>query len=353
MTETEWAVNTEISLFALGTTLLRNRWRIARWALGGAAIATLVVLFRPAVFMASASFVPQGNDPGRSGLASLAGQFGVSLPAATQSLSPDFYAKLLKSRVLLAPIARDTFVVQELGGRRIPFLDVFKIGGGSQAQREERGVALLRSIVAVSVVKASGVVELSVTTRWPSVSLAIVTDLVNGVNEYNQRTRQSQAAAERKFVEGRLEVASGELRAAEDRLEGFLRTNRQFASSPELTFQRDRLQRDVSLQQQVFTSLTQSYEEVRIREVRDTPVITMFETPAVRAQPESRGRVSGVLLGLMLGAFLGIIVAFTRGMAARRRDIGDAEANEFVGALGEVKGELLEPVRWIGKRIRG
>jgi len=72
----------------------------------------------------------------------------------------------------------------------------------------------------------------------------------------------------------------------------------------------------------------------------------------VRAQPESRGRVSGVLLGLMLGAFLGIIVAFIRGMAARRRDVGDAEADEFVGALGEVKGELLEPVRWIGKRIR-
>src|SRR4051812_45624797 len=141
MTETEWAANTEISLFALGTTFLRNRWRIGRWALGGAAIATLFVVFRPAVYMASASFVPQGNDPGRSGLASLAGQFGVSLPSGTQSLSPDFYAKLLKSRVLLGQIARDTFVVQELGGRRIPFLDVFKIGGGLQKVREERGIA--------------------------------------------------------------------------------------------------------------------------------------------------------------------------------------------------------------------
>jgi uncharacterized protein involved in exopolysaccharide biosynthesis len=351
MNETEWAVNTEISLFALGTTFLRNRWRIARWALGGAAIATLLVAFRPAVYTASASFVPQGNDPGRSGLASLAGHFGVSLPTGAQSLSPDFYAKLLKSRVLLGQIARDTFVVQELGGRRMPFLDVFKIRGGLSKQREERGIALLRSIVTVSVTKATGVVELSVATRWPSVSLAIVTDLVNGVNDYNQRTRQSQAAAERKFVEGRLVVAGAELRAAEDRLEGFLRTNRQFASSPELTFQRDRLQRDVALQQQVFTSLTDSYEEVRIREVRDTPVITMFETPAVRAQPESRGRVSGVLLGLLLGGFLGVIIAFTRGMAARRRQVGDPEADQFVVALGEVKGELLEPVRWIGKRM--
>jgi uncharacterized protein involved in exopolysaccharide biosynthesis len=352
MTETEWAVNAEISLFALGTTLLRNRWRIARWAMVGAAVAALLGFSKPAIYLASASFVPQGNDPGRSGLASLAGQFGVSLPAGTQSLSPDFYAKLLKSRVLLAPIARDTFAVQEMGQRRVPFLDLFKISDGSPKQREERGMMLLKSMVVVSVVKSSGVVELAVATRWPSVSLAIVTSLVIGVNEYNQRTRQSQAAAERKFVEGRVAVANAELRAAEDRLEGFLRNNRQFASSPELTFQRDRLQRDVSLQQQVFTSLTQSYEEVRIREVRDTPVITMFETPSVRAQPESRGRVSAVLLGILLGGFIGVLVAFTSGMTARRRKGGDVEADEFVGALGEVKGELLEPVRWISKRIR-
>src|SRR5689334_9416812 len=197
--EAEWVVN-EISLFALGTALLRRRWRIVRWALLGAVLAGLLAFFKPALYLASASFVPQGNDPGRSGLASLAGQFGVSLPTSTQSLSPDFYAKLLKSRVLLAPIARDTFVVQESGGRRIPFLDLFKIAGGTAAQREERGITLLKAIVGVSVVKSTGVVELSAATRWPSVSLAIVTSLIDGVNDYNQRTRQSQAAAERKFV---------------------------------------------------------------------------------------------------------------------------------------------------------
>jgi len=350
-TETDWVVN-EISLFALGTALLRKRWRIARWAILGAVAAALLAFLKPALYLASASFVPQGNDPGRSGLASLAGQFGVSLPTSTQSLSPDFYAKLLKSRVLLAPVARDTFVVQEMGGQRIPFLDLFKISRGPAREREERGVTLLQSLVGVSVVKSTGVVEVTVRTRWPSVSLAIVTSLIDGVNDYNQRTRQSQAAAERKFVEGRLAVANSELRAAEDRLETFLRDNRQFASSPELTFQRDRLQRDVSLQQQVFTSLTQSYEEVRIREVRDTPVITMFETPAVRAEPEARGRISAVLLGFLLGGFLGVLIAFTSGITARRREGGDADADEFVGALSEVKGELLEPVRWIGKQLQ-
>ena len=127
-------------------------------------------------------------------------------------------------------------------------------------------------------------------------------------------------------------------------------TNRQFTSSPDLTFQRDRLQRDVTLKQQVFTSLTQSYEEVRIREVRDTPVITVIETPSVPTLPEPRGRLVRVLFGLIFGALFGAFIAFVSGAIARRRQEGDSEADEFVNTLGEVKGKMLGRFRRMRRR---
>ena len=350
--ENSWPDREDISLFGFGTILLRGRWRIARWMLVGGALAALAAFTRPALYVASSSFLPEGNDPGRSGLATLAGQFGVALPAANQSQSPDFYTRLLTSRVLLTPIVRDTFTVQEMGNRRIPFLTLFNISGGSEKSREEEAVRQLSGLVKTSITKATGVVELSVATRWPSVSLAIATSLVNGVNEFNQKTRQGQAAAERKFVEGRLAVAGSDLRAAEDRLEGFLRTNRQYAS-PDLAFQRDRLQRDVSLKQTVFNSLTQSYEEVRIREVRDTPVITIIEPPAVPTTPQPRGRLLTVLMGLILGAFFGVVSAFVRGTVARRREEGDPQADEFVDTLGQMKGAMVGRLRRVTERIHG
>jgi uncharacterized protein involved in exopolysaccharide biosynthesis len=188
-----------------------------------------------------------------------------------------------------------------------------------------------------------------VATRWPSVSLAIVDKLVDGVNAFNLRTRQGQAAAERKFVEGRLALASSELRAAEDRLERFLTANRQ-SGSPELAFQRERLQRDVTSRQQLFTVLTQSYEEVRMREVRDTPAITMVEPPSVLTERQPLGRLKWVLFGLLLGAFLGGLGAFTREVTARRQKEGDAEAHAFVATLGEVKGEVLRPLRLLREK---
>ncbi|MDQ6769953.1 MAG: hypothetical protein M3Z54_08200 [Gemmatimonadota bacterium] len=352
MTEDVWRDHDDLSLFAVGTILLRNRWQIARWTLVGGVLAALSAFTKPALYVASASFTPSGTEQSRSALAGLAGQLGVALSSGNQSQSPDFYSSLLTSRVLLTPIARDTVVVQERGGRRIAFLDLFKIDGNPEQRRVEKGVKELQAIVKPSIVRTTGVVEVSVATEWRSVSLAIANELLTGVNDFNQRTRQGQAAEERKFVEGRQALAASDLRAAEDRLQEFLKTNRQFANSPDLTFERDRLERDVTLKQQVYTSLTQSYEEVRIREVRDTPVITVVETPSVPTLPEPRGRLARVLLGLIVGALFGAFLAFVSGAIARRRREGDSEADEFVNTLGEVKGKMLGRFRRMRRRSR-
>src|SRR5690349_6688930 len=85
MNEVGWRDEDEISLFALATTLLRDRWRIARWTFLGGALAALAVFSKPALYRANASFMPQTNEPSRSGLSTLAGQFGLSLPVTGQT----------------------------------------------------------------------------------------------------------------------------------------------------------------------------------------------------------------------------------------------------------------------------
>ena len=352
MIEGEWEDDgDEVSIFAIGALLVRNRWRIVRWAFAGAVLALALSWTRPALFRASASFIPQGADASRAGLASLAGQFGVSIPSggSGQSLTPDFYLRLLKSRELLGRVARDTLVVPEMGNRRVAVEDLLDIDPGPAKVREEAAVDKLSRRIGVATSKATSVVEFGVGMEWPSVSLAIATTLLDGVNEFNLRTRRDQAAAERKFVEARLAVATTELRAAEDRLQRFLQGNRQFVS-PDLQFTRERLQRDVMLRQQVFTSLTQSYEDVRMREVRDTPVITIIDQPNVPSMPEPRGRGIRTVFGFLAGAVLGALVVFLRDVMAKRRAEGDQATDEFLSAVGEVKGEMLRRVRRLAGR---
>jgi uncharacterized protein involved in exopolysaccharide biosynthesis len=170
------------------------------------------------------------------------------------------------------------------------------------------------------------------------VSLKIAERLLEGLNYFNLITRQSQARQERRFTEGRLEAARASLRAAEDVLQRFLQANRQFAESPALTFQRDRLQREVLLQQQVVVSLAQQYEENRIREVRDTPVITIIETPILAARPDSRLWALIVCLGTVGGFCVGVLIVISR-------DAWRDRAMQRDPALGLLSSE------W--KRIRG
>ena len=339
----------EISVFAIGAMLLRSRWRIVRWAFAGAVIALALVWTRPALYRASASFIPQGADPGRSGLASLAGQFGVSVSSGSQALTPDFYLGLLTSHELLSRVVHDTLVVPEMGGKRVAVEDLLDVGPGPPKVREEAAIEELSHRIEASASKTTAIVEFSVGTKWPTVSLAIATGLVDGVNEFNQRTRHDQAAAERKFIEGRLTVAAADLRAAEDRLQQFLQANRQ-VRSPELQLTQDRMQRDVSMRQAVFSSLTQSYDEVRMRELRDTPVITMVDEPTVPAKPEPRSRGIRTLMGFLVGGAVGALLAFAGDAMAKRRAEGDPAVAEFASAVGAMKGDMLRRLRRIGGR---
>ena len=280
-------IEEQTSLFDLASVLVRHGRTLIVIGLLGAAIGVAPTLWEDNAYTAVASFSPEGADSPRAGLSALAGQFGISVPTAGANKSPLFYSDLLKSRVILSSFATDTFVVAELGGVRKPLAELLEIDAKSPEGIQEGTVIKLSSRIANRVDLNTGSIVLSVTTSWRSVSVAIAERLLNRVNEFNLKTRQSQAANERRFVDGRLAEARVVLREAEDRLENFLASNRQ-AASPALTFQRDRLGRDVNMRQSVVSTLTQSYEEVRIREVRDTPLITVVEPPAAVRLPPTR-----------------------------------------------------------------
>jgi Uncharacterized protein involved in exopolysaccharide biosynthesis len=352
MSEAQDYRSDEVSIFTLATTVLRNRWRIVRWLMAGAVLAAIWVVPRKPMYISSASFVLKGADAGRSGLASLAGQFGVSLPGSDQSFSPELYLTLLGSRELLGSIVRDSLVVSEMNGRRVPFYTLFDVNDPSARVREDHGIKILRALVKATVVKSTGVVEIRIATRWPSVSLSIASLVLKGINDFNRRTSQGQASAERRFIETRLSDATAELRVAEERLESFLRNNRQFEGSPELTLQRERLQRDIVFKQQIFTSLSQSFQEASIREVRDMPVTTMIESPTLPVEPEPRGRIKTVMLGGILGAMLGTLLAIVSGAATRAKQTATSESATFMRDLQQLRADFLRPVVWLRTRVR-
>jgi uncharacterized protein involved in exopolysaccharide biosynthesis len=319
----------EISLFGLASVLFRWRWTIVALGLGGAALGIAVGLTSTRMYVSSATFIPQGSEGVNSGLALAASQFGIRVPSTGAAWGPPVYLELLSSPALLEPVALDTVVVAEEGGRRVAIIDLLKIKASTAAERNDAAVRALRGIVKAGEDKKLAAVKLSVTTRWPSVSLALAQRMVRGVNQFNLETRKSQAAAERQFVETQAAEAERILRAAEDRLQSFLQRNRVYSNSSELLFEHDRLQGEVTLRQQVYTTLLQNREEARIREVRDTPVITVLEDPRLPVVGMPRGSVQKGVLGGFVGGGLGVLIAFMAQWLAAARRATSEEAREF------------------------
>jgi uncharacterized protein involved in exopolysaccharide biosynthesis len=219
-------------------------------------------------------------------------------------------------------------------------MDLLHVDAATPEQRADRAVRAVGEIVKSREVRTLGAVEITVTTRWPSVSLALAERLVRGVNQFNVETRKSQAAAERQFVEAQAVEAERALREAEDRLQGFLQRNRE-VSSPQLAFEHDRLQRQVALRQQTYTSLVQNREEARIREVRDTPVITVLEAPRLPVMSEPRRSVLRGFLGGVVGVMLGALIAFLAQAVSLAQRHRGGDAQEFFNLVEEVTPRFL------------
>ena len=202
----------EISLFALATVLIRWRRTIVVLAVLGGALGLTRALTSPRVYVSSATFIPQRSEGSISGLALAASQLGIRVPTPGDVWGPPLYVELLRSQAILEPIALDTVAVEEEGGRRVALMDLLRIQGPGPERRADRAVRVLRRLVTANEVRALGAVKVSVTTRWPSVSLTLAERLLRAVNQFNLETRKSQAAAERQFVEGQAAEAERLLR---------------------------------------------------------------------------------------------------------------------------------------------
>lgn len=255
--------------------------------------------------------------------------------------SSQLYADLLETREILTPIARDSFAVSAGDRARVPLRAVFRISGRDSAiVLNETLTHLRKEVISASVAtRTTGVISVSVRTPSPEVSFEIAQRLLQGLNDFNLQTRQSQAREERRFTEERLDATRAGLHRAEDELQVFLQTNRQYANSPQLTFERDRLQREVTFQQQLVTGLAQQYEELRIREVRNTPVITVIENPMRAPEPDPRRRMMVLVGGLLISLFFGVLVALIRyRLRALRLSNEDPALDYLIGELRQVRG---------------
>lgn len=347
----------QLSLLALANVLLRQR-RIVF----GVPLLVLVFLLVPwtveklrgpgdPTFTAITTFDVESGGSTSGGASSLAAQLGL----AVAQPSPPPYERLLRSRALLIPVAGMTFILRD--GRRGTFGQLLRIRGASPGERLERTIASIRSAIVVGSDKV-GTPALMVTTNWPELSMQLADSLVARLNAFNTGRQQSKVSRERRFTEARLEEKRQELRAAEGRMEAFLAANREYRNSPSLTFQFDRINRDLQLRQLLYNTLASTVETARIEEVRNSPVVSVIEPAYVPAKFEDDGPqwmpeipVKGIVR-VILALVFAVFLAFAREFYLRNRAETPDDAEEFTALRRKTLADLRRPWKLFSRPAR-
>lgn len=335
------------SLFEILTPLLHS-WKavVGCPLIAGIIVAGVTLLLHP-TFTATTTFVPVAPATSAtlpSGLASLAGEFGVNL-GSTAAVSPDFFAEVLTSHELLSATLRSEFDdprAHSVG--RATLIEILEIKGKTPTELRENGIRELETDVTQRVDRRTGIVTLTVEGRSPALVAAVANHMVELLNTFNLERLQLQSHERRRFVGDRLQQADSELHSAETAHLRFLQANRRYADSPLLAFEENRLSRQVQLRQEVFQTLTREYEEARIAEVRDTPVLTVID-PAVPPDRRSAPRRKLlVFLALLTGALTALPWAYlSEYRRAANRETGSYGA--FVRAWRDMRDEFAGILR--------
>jgi uncharacterized protein involved in exopolysaccharide biosynthesis len=335
------------SLTQIANALLRRRWRIARacaWVFG-LIVALSLLLGRE--YATESRFVPDAGSGSMGALAGLAAQFGISGAIPSRGPTPDFYVELSTSRTILGPIADTTFSFSQVR-HRLWWTDTVEVTGTiaelydierpeNPARERDDALELLQDLVTASSALETGIVTVRVTTDWPELSFAIAAMITDHLSKFSVGNMQSRAKEERQFVEARLAAQKAELATEEAELQRFLEQNRQFAGSPQLVLERNRLERNIAVRQQVVVGLAQGFEQSRIEEVRNTPVLTIVQAPEIPAVPVRRRLVLKLIAAmLMTAAVMGAVAVLQE-----RSDYGMLSGEEEWKAFTSLRAEAM------------
>ena len=288
----------------------------------------------------------------QSQLSGIAAQFGVQIGGGDASSSPQMYTDLMEMTSILWPVAQKEYRIKtDSGVITGNLVKIFHVKPDRQEVMKKKTVESLQRAVKGTVAPKTGVINLSVTTGNPELSLQIAQNLLAQLNIFNLQKRQEQAAAERAFAERQVGEKRAELRQAESDLENFMDSNRMYRQSPQLTLEYNRLDRQVGMRNQIYSSLLSAYENARIEEVKDLPMINIIEPPEIPIVPNRRGGVRKTAIGMIVGLFLACLIAFARDRMARNREAQTDDFLEYSQLKREAIGDLTHPWRPISRAI--
>ncbi|MCM2271731.1 MAG: hypothetical protein NDJ18_04140 [candidate division Zixibacteria bacterium] len=313
-----------LSAVELARIAVKHRRPVLLLTLAMVILTTAIVLIIPNKYMSQASLLPSGAHDKMADLKRLAG-FG-SLSAADEN-SSELFPEILRSRSIQDSVLATPFSFSH-DARRC----TLRLSEYFDQDNPDKLRSALNEITYIVLDKKTGVIDISVETKYPELSKQVLTSYLTELESFNLLTRRSAARENAAYLGRQIELTRQEMAKAEDELESYQASNRNWleGSSPDLLKTIARLQREVEIQNKKYLYLTQEYEIAKLDAQKDVPIVRVLDSPSLPVEKSSPKRALIILTMGMLAALLSSFGVVLRELAKG--------AAEIVGSLRDSAG---------------
>ncbi len=374
------------SMLDIIVILAQNRRLITRITVIFFLLGLSIAIFSTPLYTANAKIIREPIEQqlgAGSALSALQG-FGINLGFGSAGLSEETYPVILNSREIglatvrsfyyfsdidsvMTLVAYDHYSKGWLGSLfaglknvtvRLPGKILNSLRGSSHrmlddsagpaqliTMEEDESIRWLKNKIGSSIDRKSGVMDISVTTMNPALSVAITEILLAELTERIQSIMAKKVGDNLNFVVNRFEEASEALEISEVKLAEFSENNRDI-TSPLLRIEQERLKRQVQFKTQIYSELLSQKVQLELDFQRSKPVITLVERPLPPFEKSAPRRTLIVLVSLFFGLAIGIGTALA--LNASNKIMEDEQSRSQIDDIfTHLSGGLFFWTKWL------
>ena len=254
-----------------------------------------------------------------SNLSSLAGQFGFSIPTQNDNvdyLSAETLPEILASRTLAKSILYAVFDSREFD-KPTSLLNI--ITNNKDIDNTDSNKIMTKAIEHISKdileldqIKNTPMFSMLVNSPEPQLSADISLVVINELENLQSDFTKHELLYKKEFISERLNDIWNELSQAETKLKNFREQNLQISLSPSNLLQQERLQREIEIQTQIYISLKQQFEQIKIEEAQNKSYFKIVDPPNIPIYHSKPKRKLTVIFSGLMGLIIGGIIAIKK-----------------------------------------
>ena len=136
--------------------------------------------------------------------------------------------------------------------------------------------------------------------------------IISSLDSLQQKIKQRNTKEKLTFVTERTLAVKGELTFAEDALKQFMERNRMLQNSSTLLLERERLMREVQVQNSVYMILKQELEKTKIEMFQNSSMIQIVDSPSIAFAKSKPRVIYSIVMSILFGGSLSLGFIFIK-----------------------------------------